>query len=1046
MIFRAITLFCLLFVLSISSAQDIVVNSRALTISDGMVGRNVRSISEDLQSRIWIATDLGVTVYDGLELAKPDGLPAAIDNVRFDEIHCSADGLLWFWSIEIRSMDFLKNVVDNIQVYDPVENKMVEPFDRSKIEIKKIFSQDNGKLWLTTHDGKTYEYDTELTSELDIEQDQLTQIFENGNTRYQLYLDRLEEHTNNEIVRSTSLQFKSRKAFHSRDGHIYFVTDFTNSPKMEIPLIGMYDPSSHAVVYSDYKNNDLGSFGASNQVFVSEYERNIVLIAGLEIITIDSDNLTVLNRQASHGWERMPVVINDCYTSAPGRYWMALNEGMLMTEFSERRVKNYFQEESYSLRGIDGWNEDSLLVATYSGTFLLNKENGDYSDEPLKMIDPLFYGIVDFNGHSSLIGTHTRDFILLNQETQEIQRKVFADVPYAYQAYLPQAVENGEYWFGTSGGAFRYDSEIGNFIKPTSIANSPMDKHTIRSVKWIDEKYFFCTEKGMFVADENLKPEYVNSLGDIIITDVVKASGHYWVSTFGEGVKKLDQNYAVVEEFNKSTFGFGNDFIYSIHDDGLGYFWFPSNNGLIRFEIGSNEFSTFLPKDGFANYEYNNGSSYVDEDGSFYFGGTDGLSKITPSDFVGTEKEVNFEVSKLGYSESDGELVPIKFQQEAAINLPSNYLTFSLSISSKNYPIEEGIKYIYRILEYSDGWRSIENNKLSLNRLPFGDHTLEIKPLVTGHRRAALISIPIAVAAPFYFQPIFILSVLCGLALLTFLYIRWRTNQLRLRNILLSNQVNERTQELSKKNVDLLELNDTRDRLFGIIAHDLRGPLIGFKDLDKKIKYLNAKNRVEDLEQLTNTVQENYENLTSLLDNLLNWISIQRGRLPIKIEPISLNTQVDEALNLYDHSIKQKEIEIIREGPSVEVLADPDALDILLRNLLNNALKYSHPAGRIWIASFENEEEASLVVEDEGVGMNEDELTNLFSVKARRGRQGTRGEKSTGLGLPLCKEFVNLMGGRIEVKSEMNKGTRFVISLPKYRSSHPNKYNSPLKP
>ena len=1030
---RQIVAVCFGLLFSNLVAQDVVINSRVLTVSDGMVGRNVRSIAEDLESNIWIATDLGVTVFDGLELAKPDQLPAEIDNVRFDEIYCTQDGLLWFWSSFAYPDNLLDRFVDNYQIYDPVTNKVVSLFEDPANQIKRIWPGDNGKIWFLTNEGRTFAYDTALSAELDLESEHLIQIFERADIRFQLYANKLEEYQSGQLLHRTALAHESQRAIYSENGYIYLINNFVYTENL--PFLAKYDRQRKELVYCDYGNKDLGIGSNAAQVFMSDYKENIVIFFGEEIIIMDPDKLSILGRQNLHDWQRPPISINDFFISSNGKFWLAANEGLLLAEFSERLVKNYFANESYSFRGIDNWNEDTLLVATYSGTFFLNKHDGKYKPGPIGINEALLYGVVKFKDNMSIGGTHSRDYFTLNYKTNEIRVKQFEDPGYVYQAYLPQALNNGEYWFGTSFGAFRYETSADNFFKPVSIENSPMDKLPIRAIRWIDGKYFFCTEKGMYVADESLDPVYIASLGDNIITDILKDGDQFWVSTFGEGLKQLNVDYTVEAEYNKATIGFSNDFIYSIHDDGLGYFWLPTNNGLIRFEKESKNFETFLPKDGFANYEYNNSSSFIDAAGDMYFGGTDGMSKITPSDFVETEKEALFDISKLGYTEPGGELVPIEFQRNVPIELPSNYLTFSLSIFSKNFAIEEGIEYIYRILNYSDDWRPIENNKLSLNRLPFGDYVLEVKPLVTGHRRSELISVPIAVDAPFYFQPVFILSLLCGLALLTFLYIRWRTHQLRLRNVLLSKQVQERTQELSKRNAELLEINDTRDRLFGIIAHDLRGPLIGFKDLDKKIKFLNTKNRFGDLERLTNTVQENYENLTNLLDNLLHWISIQRGRLPIKLEANCLGDQIDDALNLYDQTIRQKEIQIIREGPTVEVLADPDAIDILLRNLLNNALKYSHPKGRIWIATFENEEEASLVVADEGIGMNEDELKNLFSVKARRGRQGTRGEKSTGLGLPLCKEFIDLMNGRIEVKSELNKGTRFVISLPKFQSS-----------
>ncbi|PKP33613.1 MAG: PAS domain-containing sensor histidine kinase [Bacteroidetes bacterium HGW-Bacteroidetes-17] len=229
----------------------------------------------------------------------------------------------------------------------------------------------------------------------------------------------------------------------------------------------------------------------------------------------------------------------------------------------------------------------------------------------------------------------------------------------------------------------------------------------------------------------------------------------------------------------------------------------------------------------------------------------------------------------------------------------------------------------------------------------------------------------------------------------------------------------------------LKELNATKDKLFSIIAHDLRSPfnsILGFSDL--LIENIDAQNIEENkifIQQINNTAKFTL----NLLDNLLTWAKSQTGQIEFKPVKINLFRIIQQSIDSSEASAKIKGITIILLlSKDIEVYADPIMLQIILRNLISNAIKFTYPDGNVEINAIPTPSQIEISISDNGTGIKEEVKHKLFELDSNITTSGTKKEKGSGLGLILCKELVKKHGGRIWVDSELGKGSQFKFTLP----------------
>jgi len=238
--------------------------------------------------------------------------------------------------------------------------------------------------------------------------------------------------------------------------------------------------------------------------------------------------------------------------------------------------------------------------------------------------------------------------------------------------------------------------------------------------------------------------------------------------------------------------------------------------------------------------------------------------------------------------------------------------------------------------------------------------------------------------------------------------------------------------QLEKSEAELKDLNASKDKFFSIIAHDLRNPvsaLIGYSNIMVDSYFdMDDEEKIE----LSNSIKQISNNVSTLLESLLEWSRFEMGRIEYNPELYLLADSINNVMNLLLPSAKKKEISVeVVSDKSYEVYADKNMVETILRNLVTNSIKFTNKDGLITLSTEVGEDHIIITVGDNGRGMSEEQIKNLFKLESCKSTTGTNEEKGSGLGLMLCKELIEKNHGKFWVNSELGKGSNFYFSLPK---------------
>ncbi|MDQ2657424.1 MAG: HAMP domain-containing histidine kinase, partial [Bacteroidota bacterium] len=276
----------------------------------------------------------------------------------------------------------------------------------------------------------------------------------------------------------------------------------------------------------------------------------------------------------------------------------------------------------------------------------------------------------------------------------------------------------------------------------------------------------------------------------------------------------------------------------------------------------------------------------------------------------------------------------------------------------------------------------------------------------------------------------FLLVAVLFLVLLSFVLTRLRSIQKKA-NRNLANQntaIEQQKMAIQIQAENLQQIDQVKTKLFSVISHDLRGPISNLQSLlDLFTKKLMT---AEEFVNLSAKLRENLNLTQRTLENLLNWSLSQMGGIKTEKRKIELTQCIEETCNLMDEVAARKNVSLVRQfnGP-LKVWADADQLQVVLRNLIHNAIKFSSFNDSIAISASRDGELCHIAVKDSGIGMTYQEIETIVGAKEYFSKIGTEQEKGTGLGLLLCKEFITRNGGKINIRSSVGGGTEVSFSL-----------------
>lgn len=259
------------------------------------------------------------------------------------------------------------------------------------------------------------------------------------------------------------------------------------------------------------------------------------------------------------------------------------------------------------------------------------------------------------------------------------------------------------------------------------------------------------------------------------------------------------------------------------------------------------------------------------------------------------------------------------------------------------------------------------------------------------------------------------------------------------RNQLTQKKINSllesKNKEIEQQRKALEILNATKDKFFSIVAHDLRSPLNSLKGFSNFLANYTDGMTTTEIKKIAIDLNLSVNNTLDLTNNLLAWARLQMNKIDFTPISLDLNEAIKSQVNLFQFTAASKNNKLITDLlPNVAIFADEDHLNFVLRNLIANAIKFTQN-GEIVIKTTVKEEFIEIAIKDNGTGMDAAFMEKIFSVGHKSSVPGTAGEKGTGLGLPLCKEFIEKNGGNIWVDSTLSKGSTFFFTLPIAKNS-----------
>lgn len=575
---------------------------------------------------------------------------------------------------------------------------------------------------------------------------------------------------------------------------------------------------------------------------------------------------------------------------------------------------------------------------------------------------------------------------------------------------------------------------------------------------------------------DNFNQLYFTNLSKSLLFD---SFGNLWVASRGDGLFFYNTKTKATKHYTSAN-GLSQNFVFGAIIDKNKNLWLTTEIGLSKFNPKTEVFRNYDTDDGLPSNRFDDRSEKMLPNGKVYMGTSNGFIIFKPEDIKDDTSNApviitNIKISDtpLQYSFLLGEKnrIPCPVGRLTKIVLqPSESKDLFIEFAAMHYSGPLKNRYKYRLDGFDKNWIYTDAMHRSARYTNLAEGTYFFKVLATngdGVWNKTPMVLKITVIPHFYKSKYFLIfSPILFLFILFFIF-QWRLNREIKRRKTLTLLVDDRTAEITEKNQmleknaeslsftnkllqerqqfieeqkeeiaaqrdKLIQLNGTKDKLFSIIAHDLKNPfniLLGFSGLllQNYHKYDDArkKNIIGMLHQSANTAH-------LLLDNLLNWSRSQSGNIIFDPTLTSPEEIINSTLPQVKNFATNKNITLKTNSTSenTPLFADVNMINTVLRNLILNAIKFSKKNSVIFIDHFLEGNQIKFCVKDEGIGMNQETLECLFQLDKTISKSGTLGEKGTGLGLVICKEFVEKHSGRIWAESEEGKGSSFIFTIP----------------
>jgi signal transduction histidine kinase/ligand-binding sensor domain-containing protein/DNA-binding response OmpR family regulator len=1061
--------FCLFFLVYSFTvqSQSYLIQTEELSIENGLSNRFVRSIVQDTKGFMWFATNNGLNRYDGYNFKVFTQKNSKIQSNFTSELFEDVDNNLWVGHAANNEDPESFSAIDimNINTFEiqPLETYLGANFPCSIQDVYEIYSvAENKYLYITTKTGKVYVYKGNKQFDLlyDCKKEITIRAFYWGETYNWLYCG-------NELIFLDKEGKSIGKHFLEIDPlyRCSFMGEASNkaiwletNDRFRVYKLCYWDVETDSLEINkpfDFFKKTIPT--EVNSAFEYREKMNCSLYKDKKALRIfDSNQEEIYNQK----FRTHKSFIRTVYIDRQENIWLGgMTKGLLKITYQKNKFKSYLQ--GVSTRSIIELEGDSLL--------LLNSYEGQHAYNLLtnkkEELDTFTY----------LEAKESQDgrFIWLSSSGTHVKR-IERKAPFKSQHYyykknarkkkeeqlgqklaVSWAIEedvNGKVWVGTANGLSYIEKGADSISVFEDYRNCPELGDALINYLYENEKGLWLgTSQGLYAMNlktgaiqcynKDMEAPYKLPYNHIYYIFEAK-NGDFWLSTRGGGLLKFNLETGVSRQFTKED-GLSHNVIYALLEDAHGYLWMSSDYGLMRMNLETNVINTYLTEDGILHQEFNRKSSYKASNGLLYFGGLSGIIGFDPGDFLSKEEQ-DVPLYVVQYRFFNGEKgkevnATAKFLKEKKIILNYTDRFFTIELALLDYRTRKKRQYAYKIEGLEEEWTFTTNNSIRINNLLSGNYTLLIKAEgSSGLWSTTPMKIPIVVKKPFYLTWQFLLFIGILLLVLILLYSRWREQRLYKVQLQLEKEVSKRTRKIEQQADELRELDHIKSRFFANISHELRTPLTLMLGPISAILEKHYGEKLEDIEPILKLVKRNGIQLQDLIEEILILSKLEGKSVGLDEKEVCLLPLLKRLFFAFEAHAHLQGIEwsfSSRIEEEMYVLLDVNKFEKILNNILSNALKYTARGGIVELKIEQEKEEGAQInlrieIIDSGKGIHSEDLPYIFDRFYQSKRKEAIIQGGTGIGLALTQEFVQLLKGKIEVKSKVNEGTSFLLFIP----------------
>ena len=1013
----------------------------ALTVDDGLCFRHVNTIVQDKNGLMWFGTANGLSRYDGYRFVN-FGKETATENY-FPALDFTADGTLFLndstlwtiadfkiWAMDVRNFNTervtgfegraLKMMAgknkDIWLISDNEQEQFLWRFTISngfvkisaaphlRLDLSTIQIDTSGHIWWSTTSKGLQQFDKEGKQ---IFETKIDSFVWSGTTLYHnaFFID----------SRNRFFVFSRNK----KDDHQIWLYS-PDSGKKEILLEGLKEFTFTATEDSwgnIWFNKENGLIQLSQDGTISDYSdivRNALDFNN--IISIYEDRTHTMWIGTDGGLLKLPVRKQyfDTYFSIEKLGWgntmRGINRGSegqiyflcesgdnglhSLNVYDDRIEKLYFEQSETEIQNtlqlakylVHDSARNCLWTMTYR---LLKIDLTTHTIEPHPAITfnrefSTFNPLTVMPDGRLLIGNTLDKLCLYDPESGRVNY-LFEDVSPAYSRIYPKvllATENDQFWLGTHDRGLYLFGLNGEILK----------HYDTRSQPSLSNDHVICL--------------YPDKEQDLL-----------WVGTLGGGLCRIDLVNDKVEIIHRQN-GLADNNVASILGDGENL-WIGTYNGLSCYNKSEGSFRNYFAEDGLTHNEFNFSSAYKSENGRMYFGGLNGINAFYPQDLLRGEPNPPVKLTRFTkYNQNLDTLidVPLYDKMGQLIQITPDISFFNVEWTLPNYFNPEKNQYFSWMEGLEADWTYLGNTpNLRFNKLPPGHYTLHLNGKDSrGNWGERPITLKIHVITPWWKRWWAYLGYLIA-ALAVVNLIRKR----ELKRLFLQNELEKEQVEAQK----LAELEQAKTRFFTNLSHEFRTPLTVILGMSEEIK---------EPEKARQLIQRSGRNLLRLVNQMLDFSKLEAGKLTLQLQSGDLvpylHYLVESFQSLAAH--KRIQLEFTSNFEHMEMDFDEEKIQHIVSNLLSNAIKFTGNNGNVTLTLSMEGQMVCIEVRDNGIGIPESAKPHIYDRYFQLGDPISKGEPGTGIGLSFTRELVELMRGKIEMESEVCKGTVFRVLLP----------------